>query len=141
MNRLIALATLVVIGLVLFGLPRCAEGAEQNLEPAAREWQKTPGRPSQRYKELGESAGDIRLTVERNRGNVLYILMKRCVKDKQFYSLGWQKGALSATGYSCEGRHLYSTDTSFWEKRGGELPEALREELKNPNPQKRTKKS
>lgn len=141
MNRLIALATLVVIGLVLFGVPRCAGGAEQDLEPTAHGWRKTPERPSQWFKELGESPGDIRLTAERNRGKVIFILMKRCEKDKQFISLSWYKGERSANGRGCNERYLYSTDTLFWEKRGGELPEALREELKNPNPQKRTKKS
>lgn len=134
MKRFLVLATLVVIGLMLFALPRYASGTEQKAETLATEWQKTPGRQNQWFKELGEFPGDIRLMTERNRGNVLYILMKQCVRDKQFYSLAWYRGDTAARGYTCEGRHLYSTETALWVKRGGELPPKLLEELKKIKP-------
>ena len=136
MKRLLALAILVVIGLMLFALPRGARGDEQRLEPVMNVWQKTPGRPNQWFKELGEFPSDIRLMVERNRGDVMYILLKRCAKDKQFISLAWYKGERVANGRGCDDRYLYSTDTASWEKRSGELPEALREKFKKQNSRK-----
>jgi len=122
MKRILVFSTLAVIGFILFGIPKKAGSAEQIKISPPQKWGKTPGRETQWFKELGESSGDIRLAVEAHRGKVLYILMKRCAKEKQFYSLAWYKGAASANGYSCEGRHLYSTDLGSWEKRGGDIP-------------------
>ncbi len=124
MKKVLAAAILAVIGLVLFAIPRSGHTANDRAEAAL--WQKNSTRPTQWLKELGESSGEIRLAVERNRNNVVYVLLKRCNGADRFYSLGWSKGQPSATGYTCDGRHLYATDTGFWEKRGGELPPELK---------------
>ena len=121
--------TILFIG---FGIPNYSFGSETG-------WARTPDRPNQWQKEIGEKKGDAVLKVEYGHGpSPMYIYQARCEGTSlEYRTVAWRKGETGARGFGCGGkRHHHIIGTHALEKQGGELPPELLKELGRPRPQR-----